>query len=60
MQVVGYATDPKVPAVEQLETCLTGCNLVLIPAGVPWFTFSEFSELVLMFFFKSVCSICQH
>lgn len=57
MQVVGYATDPKVPAVEQLETCLTGCNLVLIPAGVPWFTFSE---LVLMFFFKSVCSICQH
>ncbi|CAL1164991.1 unnamed protein product [Cladocopium goreaui] len=34
-KVVGYATDPKVPATEQLEACLTGCNLVLIPAGMP-------------------------
>lgn len=34
-KVVGYATDPSVPAVEQLEACLTGCNLVLIPAGMP-------------------------
>lgn len=32
---MGYATAPKVPATEQLEACLTGCNLVLIPAGVP-------------------------
>ncbi|CAJ1344682.1 unnamed protein product [Effrenium voratum] len=34
-KVVGYATDPSVPAVEQLEQCLTGCHLVLVPAGVP-------------------------
>jgi malate dehydrogenase len=33
--VTPYAIDPKVPAVEQLEACLTGCSLVLVPAGVP-------------------------
>eukprot|EP00933_Yihiella_yeosuensis_P050296 TRINITY_DN48069_c0_g1_i1.p1 TRINITY_DN48069_c0_g1~~TRINITY_DN48069_c0_g1_i1.p1 ORF type:complete len:385 (-),score=123.68 TRINITY_DN48069_c0_g1_i1:427-1419(-) len=34
-KVSGYAIDPSKPAVDQLEACLTGCNLVLIPAGVP-------------------------
>eukprot|EP00439_Symbiodinium_sp_Y106_P086449 s590_g33.t1 len=34
-KVVGYATDPSKPAVDQLEECLTGCHLVLVPAGVP-------------------------
>lgn len=34
-KVTGYAIDPSKPAVDQLEACLTGCNLVLIPAGVP-------------------------
>jgi len=34
-KVRGYAIDPSKPAVDQLEACLTGCNLVLIPAGVP-------------------------
>jgi len=33
--VFGYAIDPSQPAVDQLEECLTGCHLVLIPAGVP-------------------------
>merc|ERR1712113_1215076 len=34
-KVVGYAIDPSKPAVDQLEECLTGCHLVLVPAGVP-------------------------
>eukprot|EP00928_Gymnodinium_smaydae_P096456 TRINITY_DN852_c0_g2_i2.p1 TRINITY_DN852_c0_g2~~TRINITY_DN852_c0_g2_i2.p1 ORF type:complete len:358 (+),score=111.87 TRINITY_DN852_c0_g2_i2:51-1124(+) len=34
-KVVGYSTDPSKPAVDQLEECLTGCNLVLVPAGLP-------------------------
>jgi len=34
-KVVGYAMDPSKPAVDQLEACLTGCHLVLVPAGVP-------------------------
>merc|ERR1719269_309945 len=34
-KVVPYSIDPKLPAVDQLEDCLTGCHLVLVPAGVP-------------------------
>lgn len=34
-KVVGYATDPSKPAVDQLEACLSGCHLVLVPAGMP-------------------------
>jgi len=34
-KVNGYAIDPSKPAVDQLAECLTGCDLVLIPAGVP-------------------------
>jgi malate dehydrogenase len=33
--VKGYAIAVDKPAVEQLEECLTGCSLVLIPAGMP-------------------------
>jgi len=33
-KVVGYSTDPSKPAVDQLEACLTGCDLVLVPAGL--------------------------
>lgn len=33
--VKGYSADVKIPAVDQLKECLTGCDLVLIPAGVP-------------------------
>merc|ERR1719379_1371808 len=33
--VKSYAIDPAQPAVEQLEECMTGCHLVLVPAGVP-------------------------
>jgi len=34
-KVKGYAIDPSKPAIDQLEECLTGCHLVLVPAGVP-------------------------
>jgi malate dehydrogenase len=34
-KVTGYAIDPKKPPVDQLEEALTGCDLVLVPAGVP-------------------------
>jgi len=34
-KVKGYAIDPSKPAVDQLEECLSGCHLVLVPAGVP-------------------------
>jgi len=34
-KVKPFAIDPKLPAVDQLKDCLTGCNLVLVPAGVP-------------------------
>jgi len=34
-KVVGYSIDPKLPPVDQLAECLTGCHLVLVPAGVP-------------------------
>lgn len=34
-KVSGYAMDPSKPAVDQLEACLSGCHLVLIPAGLP-------------------------
>merc|ERR1719253_1599505 len=34
-KVKSYAIDPAQPAVDQLEECLTGCHLVLVPAGVP-------------------------
>jgi malate dehydrogenase len=34
-KVKSYAIDPKIPAVDQLKDCLTGCHLVMVPAGVP-------------------------
>jgi malate dehydrogenase len=34
-KVKSFAIDPKIPAVDQLKDCLTGCHLVLVPAGVP-------------------------
>merc|ERR1719199_2170849 len=34
-KVRAYAIDPKLPAVDQLQEGLTGCHLVLVPAGVP-------------------------
>jgi len=34
-KVSAYAIDPKIPAVDQLQECFTGCHLVLVPAGVP-------------------------
>jgi malate dehydrogenase len=34
-KVRSFAIDPKIPAVDQLKDCLTGCHLVLVPAGVP-------------------------
>merc|ERR1719269_164291 len=34
-KVVPYSIDPKLPAVDQLKDCLSGCDLVLVPAGVP-------------------------
>jgi len=33
--VKAFAIDPAQPAVDQLEECLTGCHLVLVPAGMP-------------------------
>merc|ERR1712066_159829 len=33
--VKGYVMDPSDKAIDKLEECLTGCNLVLIPAGMP-------------------------
>lgn len=34
-KVTGYAIDPSKPAVDQLEECLKGADLLLIPAGMP-------------------------
>lgn len=34
-KVVPYSIDPSKPGVDQLKDCLTGCDLVLIPAGLP-------------------------
>jgi malate dehydrogenase len=34
-RVRGVAIDPAQPAVDQLEECFTGANLLLIPAGLP-------------------------
>jgi len=34
-KVTGYAIDPAKPAIDQLEECFTGANLILVPAGVP-------------------------
>jgi len=34
-KIKSFAIDPKLPAVDQLKDCLTGCDLVLVPAGVP-------------------------
>jgi len=34
-QVSGYAIDVKVPAKDQLQEALTGCDIVMIPAGIP-------------------------
>jgi len=34
-KVVGYAIDPAQPAIDQLEECFTGADLLLVPAGVP-------------------------
>jgi malate dehydrogenase len=34
-KVEGVAVDPSKPATDQLKAQLTGCDLVLIPAGVP-------------------------
>merc|ERR1711977_699469 len=34
-KVKSYAIDPSKPAVDQLQECLSGCHLVLVPAGVP-------------------------
>merc|ERR1719253_2198985 len=33
--VKGFAIDPSKPAIEQLEECFSGADLLLIPAGVP-------------------------
>merc|ERR1712167_523037 len=33
--VKGYVMEPTQKAIDNLEECLTGCNLVLIPAGMP-------------------------
>jgi len=33
--VKGYAKAPDEKAIDKLEECLTGCHLVLIPAGMP-------------------------
>merc|ERR1719453_2839164 len=33
--VKSYAIDPSQPAVDQLQECMTGCHLVLVPAGMP-------------------------
>lgn len=34
-RVNGFAIDPSQPAVDQLEECLTGADLLLVPAGLP-------------------------
>merc|ERR1719420_2339753 len=34
-KVSGIAIDPGQPAVDQMEECLTGADLVLVPAGMP-------------------------
>lgn len=34
-RVKGFAIDPSQPAVDQLEECLTGADLLLVPAGLP-------------------------
>merc|ERR1719428_629309 len=34
-KVKSFAIDQKIPAVDQLKDCLTGCHLVLVPAGLP-------------------------
>merc|ERR1719446_1395646 len=34
-KVKAFAVDTKIPPVDQLGECLTGCHLVLVPAGVP-------------------------
>merc|ERR1719163_2657747 len=34
-KVSGFALDTAKPAVDQLEDCLKGSHLVLVPAGVP-------------------------
>mmetsp|Transcript_44083 Transcript_44083/g.99290 ORF Transcript_44083/g.99290 Transcript_44083/m.99290 type:complete len:333 (+) Transcript_44083:259-1257(+) len=35
VRVQAYAIDPKVPPAVQLGECLQGCDLVLVPAGIP-------------------------
>lgn len=34
-RVRGFAIDPSEPAVDQLEDCLAGADLLLVPAGLP-------------------------
>jgi len=34
-KVTGFAIDPSQPAIDQLEECLTGAHLLLVPAGLP-------------------------
>jgi len=34
-KVTGYAIDPSQPAIDQLGECLTGADLLLVPAGIP-------------------------
>merc|ERR1711972_1162911 len=34
-KVTGYAIDPSQPAIDQLGECLTGADLLLVPAGLP-------------------------
>jgi len=34
-KVTGFAIDPSQPAIDQLEECLTGADLLLVPAGLP-------------------------
>merc|ERR1719152_1026220 len=34
-RVSGFAIDPSQPAIDQLEDCLTGADLLLVPAGLP-------------------------
>merc|ERR1719261_812084 len=34
-KVKGFAIDPAQPAIDQLEECFTGADLLLVPAGLP-------------------------
>merc|ERR1712160_61842 len=34
-KVTGFAIDPSKPAIDQVEECFTGADLLLVPAGMP-------------------------